>query len=69
LDVSAAVVRTTAFEGVAAGIREYVADAGIDIIVMGSHGRSNLKRQLLGSVASNVLRTVDVPVLIVKRTA
>ncbi|WP_432419302.1 universal stress protein [Halobacterium wangiae] len=35
---------------------------------MGSHGRSNLGRQLLGSVASAVLRTVSVPVLVVKRS-
>lgn len=61
------VERTTSFEGAAAGIREYVGDADIDLVVMSSHGRSNLKRQLLGSVASTVLRTVDVPVLVVKR--
>jgi nucleotide-binding universal stress UspA family protein len=67
LDLETAVVRTASFDGAAAGIREYVADAGIDLLVMGSHGRSNLGRQLLGSVASTVLRTVDVPVLLVKR--
>ena len=67
LDVRTAVERTSSFEGAAAGIREYVAAEGIDLVVMGSHGRSNLGRQLLGSVASTVLRTVDVPVLVVKR--
>jgi nucleotide-binding universal stress UspA family protein len=67
LHVSTAVEETTSFEGTAAGIREYVEDNGIDLVVMGSHGRSNLRRQLLGSVASTVLRTVDVPVLVVKR--
>ncbi|MFC6837347.1 universal stress protein [Halomarina ordinaria] len=67
LDVETAVVRTTSFDGVAPEIREYVADQAIDAVVMGSHGRSNLGRQLLGSVASTVLRTVDVPVLVVKR--
>ncbi|WP_265110531.1 universal stress protein [Halosolutus halophilus] len=67
LDVETAVARTTSFDGAAAGIREYVADHDIDLIVMGSHGRSNLGRQLLGSVTSNVLRTVDVPVLVVNR--
>jgi nucleotide-binding universal stress UspA family protein len=65
--VETAVVRTTAFDGVAPGIREYVADNDVDLIVMGSHGRSNLRRQVLGSVASMVLRTVDVPVLVVPR--
>lgn len=67
LEVETAVVRTTSFEGVDAEIREYIAEHEIDVVVMGSHGRSNLKRQLLGSVASTVLRTVDVPVLVVKR--
>lgn len=69
LPVETAVERTASFEGSAAGVREYVADTDVDLVVLGSHGRSNLKRQLLGSVASNVLRTVDVPVLVVKRPA
>ena len=66
LSVTTAVERTTSFEGVAAGVREYVQNHDIDLVVMGSHGRSNLRRQLIGSVASTVLRTVDVPVLVVK---
>ncbi|WP_369335378.1 universal stress protein [Halostella sp. PRR32] len=66
--VETAVKRTKSFEGVAAGIREYVDENDIDLIVMGSHGRSNLKRQLIGSVASTVLRTANVPVLVVKRS-
>ncbi|WP_408958501.1 universal stress protein [Natrinema sp. 74] len=69
LTVTTDVVRTTAGEGAAAGIREYVADRDIDLIVMGSHGRSNLGRQLLGSVTSTLLRTVDVPMLVVGRSA
>ena len=68
LTVKTAVERTTSFEGAAAGVREYVEENEIDLVVMGSHGRSNLRRQLLGSVASTVLRTVDVPVLVVKRS-
>jgi len=67
LDVETAVERTASFNGVVAGVREYVSDTDIDLIVMGSHGRSNLKRQLLGSVAASVLRSVDVPVLVVNR--
>ena len=68
LTVNTAVERTASFEGAAAGVREYVEENDIDLIVMGSHGRSNIKRQLLGSVASTVLRTVDAPVLVVKRS-
>jgi nucleotide-binding universal stress UspA family protein len=67
LDVLTAVERSTSFDGVAAGVREYVETNDVDLVVMGSHGRSNLRRQLLGSVASSVLRTVDVPVLVVTR--
>jgi len=52
-------------EGAAAGIREYVAEERIDLVAMGTRGRSNLGRGVLGSVASAVLRTVDVPVLAV----
>jgi nucleotide-binding universal stress UspA family protein len=68
LTVETAVERTSSFEGAAAGVREYVEENDVDLVVMGSHGRSNLQRQLIGSVASTVLRTVDVPVLVVKRS-
>jgi nucleotide-binding universal stress UspA family protein len=37
-----------------------------DLIVMGSHGRSGLRRWVLGSVAEEVLRHAKVPVLMVK---
>lgn len=69
VEIRTAVERATSYENAAAGVRDYVEKTEIDLVVIGSHGRSNLKRQLLGSVASTVLRTVDVPVLVVKRTA
>jgi len=47
-------------------IAEYAADAGIDMIVMGTHGRSGLVRYLLGSVTEHVVRAVDIPVLTVQ---
>ncbi|QKY20999.1 universal stress protein [Halolamina sp. CBA1230] len=65
--VRTAVERTTAMGGVAAEIEEYVAENGVDAVVMGSHGRGNLERALLGSVASKVLRSVDVPTLVAVR--
>ena len=42
-------------------------EAGIDLIVMSSHGRSGLMRVLMGSVAENVVRHAKCPVLIVKQ--
>jgi nucleotide-binding universal stress UspA family protein len=38
----------------------------VDLIVMGTHGRSGLSRMALGSVTEAVLRRADVPVLTVK---
>jgi len=46
-------------------ITEYAMANDIDLIVMGTHGRSGLKRLVLGSVAEKVLRTTSVPILLV----
>ena len=43
----------------------FVDDHDVDLIVMGSHGRSGLSRVVLGSVAEKVLRQTHLPVLIV----
>ncbi len=39
---------------------------GVDLIVMGSHGRGKIEELLLGSVAENVVRHSPIPVMIVK---
>ena len=49
-------------------ILEYVDDAEIDLVVMGTSGRSGLERHLLGSVTENVVRHADVPVCCVPMT-
>jgi nucleotide-binding universal stress UspA family protein len=46
-------------------ILEYVDDNAIDLVVMGTHGRTGLDRYLIGSVAEKVVRTSPVPVLTV----
>ncbi|MFC4986600.1 universal stress protein [Saliphagus infecundisoli] len=59
-----------AVEHVSAGkphamIAEYVEDNDIDLVVMGSQGRSGIRRALLGSVTERTLRSTRVPVLVV----
>jgi nucleotide-binding universal stress UspA family protein len=44
-------------------IRDYVDGEGIDLVTMGTHGRTGLDRYLLGSVTDRVIRTSSVPVL------
>jgi nucleotide-binding universal stress UspA family protein len=38
-----------------------------DLIVMGTHGRRGLERILVGSTTEGVLRTADIPVLVVRQ--
>ncbi|MFA9415381.1 universal stress protein [Natrinema sp. HArc-T2] len=44
---------------------EYIDDHGIDLVVMGTHGRSGLDRLLLGSTTERLLRHASAPVLAV----
>ena len=41
-------------------------DTQCDLIVLGTHGRSGLRRVLMGSVAEHVLRVAPCPVLVLK---
>ncbi len=49
-----------------AQIEEYAKEKGIDLIVMGTHGRSGFSHLLLGSVAENVVRRAPCSVLTVR---
>jgi len=42
-------------------------EEGVSVIVIGSHGKSNIKEMLLGSVSEKVVRKAKSPVLVVKR--
>jgi nucleotide-binding universal stress UspA family protein len=44
----------------------YAREAGSDVIVMGTHGRTGLERLLMGSVAEKVMREAPCSVLVVK---
>jgi nucleotide-binding universal stress UspA family protein len=47
-------------------IVRYAFDAHMDLIVMGTHGRTGLERLLMGSVAEKVMRDAPCSVLVVK---
>ncbi|GAB7091923.1 universal stress protein [Halorubrum luteum] len=47
-------------------ILQYAEEQGVDLIVMGTHGRRGVDRYLLGSVTEKVVRTADCPVLTVR---
>jgi nucleotide-binding universal stress UspA family protein len=47
-------------------IEREVARAGVDLVVMPSHGRGTLKRFWLGSIADDVYRSSSVPVLLAR---
>jgi nucleotide-binding universal stress UspA family protein len=44
-------------------IVRYAEQERCDLIIMGTHGRGGIDRLLLGSVAEQVVRSSDVPVL------
>lgn len=48
-------------------ICEQAAQLGVDMIVMGTHGRRALGRLMLGSVAEHVLRESRVPVMTIRK--
>jgi nucleotide-binding universal stress UspA family protein len=48
-------------------IVRYAADRGIELVVIGTHGRTGLKHVLLGSTAEKVVRTAPCPVLTVRQ--
>lgn len=47
------------------GIRSYLDDHDVDLVAMGTHGRSGVDRYLLGSVTEKIVRTAPTPVLTV----
>ena len=47
-------------------IIQYAKEENIDLIVIGTHGRSGLMHLLMGSVAENIVRKAPCPVMTVK---
>ncbi len=52
----------------APSLAQYVRDAGIELVVMATHGRGGIQRAWLGSVADQLIRSLQVPVLLVRPT-
>lgn len=48
-------------------ITDYAGEIGADLIALPSHGRTGIKRVLLGSVAERVCRLAHCPVLVLKQ--
>jgi nucleotide-binding universal stress UspA family protein len=48
-------------------IMSTAAEEKVSLIVMGSHGRSNIEEMLIGSVSENVIRHAKVPLLVISR--
>lgn len=47
-------------------IAKAAGDEGVDLVIMGTHGRTGVARFFLGSVASRVISTAPCPVLTVR---
>lgn len=62
-DTDVSIVRKLVEGNVVSEIIRYLDDNHIDLIVMGTHGRTGLKHMLIGSVAENVVRHASCPVL------
>jgi nucleotide-binding universal stress UspA family protein len=48
-----------------AEILKTIESEGIDLVIMGTHGRKGLEHTIFGSVAENVVRKSPVPVLVI----
>lgn len=61
-------LEAVALRHVSAGeaIADYAEKVGADLVIVGSHGRTGLRRMLLGSVAERVVRLAPCAVLVVR---
>jgi nucleotide-binding universal stress UspA family protein len=59
-------VHVLAGDDTAEAITMYASEIGVDLIAVGTHGRSGLSRALMGSVAEQVVRRADRPVIVVR---
>jgi nucleotide-binding universal stress UspA family protein len=60
--VSSAVVRGP----VAQTLAKYAQELGVDLVVMTTHGRGGVRRAWLGSVADQMIRSSEIPIVLVR---
>ena len=57
---------TELLEGpIVAALQTYIEAAAIELVVMTTHGRSGIKRAVLGSVAEQCVRKTEIPILLI----
>jgi len=64
--VEPAATRVEFGTAIARVVRNYVDNNDVDLIVVGTHGRTGFDRYVLGSVTEKLIRTATVPVLTVR---
>lgn len=69
-EAAGVVVETQMLEGesIHRTLLKAVDDLSIDLVVISSHGRSGIKKLLMGSVAQSLITQVDVPIFVVKQS-
>ena len=50
----------------APALSTYVREVGVDLVVMTTHGRGGLERAWLGSVADQLVRSLEIPLLLIR---
>jgi nucleotide-binding universal stress UspA family protein len=65
ITVQSVIVEPELSEGVAETILNYAKDNKVELIIMGTHGRSGVLRWALGSVTDKIVRYSIAPVLTV----
>lgn len=66
VNVDSRLIEITDNSGIAETINTTIDSLKPDLLVLGTHGRRGFKRFLLGSVAEEILRMVNVPVLLIR---
>jgi nucleotide-binding universal stress UspA family protein len=60
---------TALLQGVPApALGRYAGEIGVDLVIMTTHGRGGIQRAWLGSVADQLVRSLEIPMLLIRPT-